>query len=118
MRVGEGRQEEGISCWRDGAWRVRTVEHAKPFLEELAQPADEAGERVRRKQYGGKLGDADLLPSLPNGDGGGAGVVAERLQQKSISTVQAWRDGTAHPRGGRLRSVALEHVLAPLLGVE
>ena len=97
---------------------MRTVEHAEPFLEELAQPADEAGERVGRKQYGGKLGNADLLPSLPNSDGGGAGVVAERLQQESVSAVQAWRAGTANPRGGRFRSVALEHVLAPLLGVE
>ena len=100
-------------------WSVArvTVEHAEPFLEELPQPADEAGERVGREQHGGKLGNADLLPSLPNGDGAGAGVVAERLQQESVSTIQAWRAGTAHPRG-RFRSVALEHVLAPLLGVK
>ena len=106
---------------------MRTVEHAEPFLEELAQPADEAGERVGRKQYGGKLGNADLLPSLPNGDGGGASVVAKGLQQECVGTIEARRAGNrlgrCYGRGsaslraldyvgghGRLRSVALEDV--------
>ena len=41
--------------------RAHTVERAEPFLEEVPQPADEAGERVGADQDGGKLGDAILV---------------------------------------------------------